>query len=111
MNTKTNNRNYFGGGLPLLLILGVLVIWWSLGNGNQTTSITNAEFVTALQEGKIDKVQISQNTEVPTGNVTVLYKDKTQKSMYVSDVNEIQEIMETNGFTNYKCTNVPQKSW
>ena len=111
MNTKTNNRNYFGGGLPLLLILGVLVIWWSLGNGNQTTSITKAEFVTALQEGKIDKVQISQNTEVPTGNVTVLYKDKTQKSMYVSDVNEIQEIMETNGFTNYKCTNVPQKSW
>ncbi|MBP3451631.1 MAG: ATP-dependent zinc metalloprotease FtsH [Agathobacter sp.] len=111
MNTKTNNRNYFGGGLPLLLILGVLVIWWSLGNGNQTTSITKAEFVTALQEGKIDKVQISQNTEVPTGNVTVLYKDKTQKSMYVSDVNKIQEIMETNGFTNYKCTNVPQKSW
>lgn len=111
MNTKTNNRNYFGGGLPLLLILGVLVIWWSLGNGNQTTSITKAEFVTALQEGKIDKVQISQNAEVPTGNVTVLYKDKTQKSMYVSDVNEIQEIMETNGFTNYKCTNVPQKSW
>ncbi len=111
MNTKTNNRNYFGGGLPLLLILGVLVIWWSLGNDNLATKITKAEFVTALQEGKIEAVQISQNAEVPTGNVTVLYKDETEKYMYVSDVNEIQEIMETNGFTNYQCTNVPQKSW
>lgn len=111
MNTKTNNRNNFGGGLPLLLILGLLVIWWTLGNDNQAASITKAEFVTSLQEGKIEKVQISQNAEVPTGNVIVLFKDETQKSMYVSDVNEIQEIMEANGFTNYKCTNVPQKSW
>ena len=111
MNTKTNNRNNFGGGLPLLLILGLLVIWWTIGNDNQAASITKAEFVTSLQEGKIEKVQISQNAEVPTGNVIVLFKDETQKSMYVSDVNEIQEIMEANGFTNYKCTNVPQKSW
>ena len=111
MNTKTNNRNYFGSGLPLLLILGFLVIWWSVGNNNQTASMTKAEFVASLQEGKIESVQISQNTEVPTGNIIAVFKDETQKKMYVSDVNEIQDIMETNGFTNYKCTNVPQKSW
>ncbi|MBR3811751.1 MAG: ATP-dependent zinc metalloprotease FtsH [Agathobacter sp.] len=111
MNKKTNNRNFFGGGLPLFILLGFLILWWVLGSSNQNNSLTKAEFVSALQKGEIEVVQISQNPEVPTGNIKVLLKDETQKSMYVSDVNEIQEIMEANGFTNYKCLNVLQKSW
>ena len=59
----------------------------------------------------VDAVKISQNAEVPTGKLTVLMKDGTTRIMYVSDVNEAQQWMDDNGFRNYYCVNVPQKTW
>ena len=100
-----------GWSLYLVFILAIVILWWSMGNDTQRTTITKAEFATALQTGQVDAVQISQNAEVPTGSVSILLKDESRKNMYVSDVNEIQQLMETHGFQNYYCTNVPQKSW
>ena len=111
MNTKRKN-NYFGGwGLYLLLILAFIAIAQSMNDKSQATSMTKAEFIFALQQETVEAVKIAQNKEVPTGNVTVLLKDETTKTMYVSDVNEIQDIMESNHFGNYYCVNVPQESW
>lgn len=112
MNTKSNKNSNFGGwGLYLILILAVIAIWWSSSNGTQSTSITKGEFVTALAQGEVDAVKISQNAEVPTGSLTVLMKDDSTRTMYVSDVNDMQELMEHNGFYNFYCVNVPQKTW
>ena len=112
MNTKNSKRSNFGGwGLYLIFILSIVVLWWTMGNGNESTDMTKAQFALAVQTGQVEAVQISQNTEVPTGNVTILMVDSTKRTMYVSDVNEIQGIMDACGFTNYYCTNVPQKSW
>lgn len=112
MNTKSSKNSNFGGwSLYLIFILAIVILWWSMGNNNQPTSMTKAEFILALQAEQVDAVKIVQNAQVPTGNLTVLMKDETTKTMYVSDVNEMQDIMEANGFGNYYCVNVPQKSW
>lgn len=112
MNTKSKKSNNFGGwGLYLVFVLAFIVLWWNAGNNTQPTNVTKIEFAAMLQAGQVEAVQISQNAEVPTGNVTVLLKDETKKTMYVSDVNEIQQMMDKYGFGNYYCTNVPQKSW
>ena len=112
MNTKRRKSSNLGGwGLYLIFILAIVILWWGIGNDSKQTNMTKAEFVVALQAGQVDAVKISQNAEVPTGSLSVLLKDKTKKTMYVSDVNEIQQIMQNNGFGNFYCTNVPQKSW
>ena len=112
MNTKSNKSNNYGGwSLYLVFILAIIILWWTMGGDNQPTSMTKSEFVLMLQAEQITSVKVSQNAEVPTGNVTAILTDKSQKTMYVSDVNEIQQIMDAVGFKNYYCTNVPQKSW
>ncbi|MBQ8624758.1 MAG: ATP-dependent zinc metalloprotease FtsH [Agathobacter sp.] len=94
-----------------LLILAVILIWYAVTGQNKPTTITEAGFEAALEAEDVDAVKITQNKEVPTGNVIIQLKDKTQKIMYVSDVNEIQELMKTYNFDNYYCEDVPEESW
>ncbi len=111
MNTKSKKNGFGGWGLYITFILVVVLLWYSMTNSTQATNISKAEFEVALQEGEIEAVKISQNAEVPTGMVTVIMEDDTTRIMYVSDVNQIQELMESYQFVNYYCTNVPQKTW
>ena len=111
MNTKSKRNGTSGWGIYIIFILAIVLMWYGTTQTTQTTSINKVEFVNALVAGEIDAVKVSQNVQVPTGSVTVLMKDKTTKTMYVSDVNEIQKIMDEKGFSNYTCSNVPQESW
>ena len=111
MNTKRKNSGFQGFGMYALLILAVILIWYSMTGQNKATSITVAEFEVALQTENVSAVKIAQNKEVPTGNVAIVMKDKSQKVMYVSDVNAIQELMVKYNFGNYYCTDVPKESW
>ncbi len=111
MNKKSKRTGYSGWGLYIILILAFVLMWYVMTETPNSTSITKAEFIVALDAGSVDAVKISQNVEVPTGSLTILMNDDTTRTMYVSDVNEIQEIMEARGFGNYYCVNVPQESW
>lgn len=111
MNTKKKNNDFPGWGLLITLAMLVLFVWLPSHNEKQVTSINRTELTEALSDKEVDAIKISQNAEVPTGKLTVLMKDDTTRIMYVSDVNEAQNWLEDSGFTNYYCSNVPQKTW
>jgi len=111
LNTKKKSNDFSGWGLLITLALLVLFVWLPSQNEKQATSINRAELAQALQDKEIDAIKISQNAEVPTGKLTILMKDDSTRVMYVSDVNEAQQWLEEFDFTNYYCSNVPQKTW
>ena len=111
MNTKKKKNDFQGWGLLITLAMIAMLVWLPNANQKQATSINKAELVEAISMNAVDAVKISQNAEVPTGKLTVLMKDGTTRIMYVSDVNEAQQWMDDNGFRNYYCVNVPQKTW
>ena len=111
MNTKKKRNDFQGWGLFVTLIMIVMLVWLPSMNEKQTTSINRAELMRAISMDEVEAVKISQNVEVPTGKLTVLMEDDTTRIMYVSDVNEAQQWLDDNGFTNYYCVNVPQKTW
>ena len=112
LNTKSKKNGFNGGwGLYLLFILTIVFVWYNSTNATQSTSINRTEFVSALLQDEVEAVKITQNAEVPTGMLTVIMQDDTTRTMYVSDVNEAQQLMDSCGFNNYYCTNVPQKTW
>ena len=111
MNTKKKKNDFQGWGLLITLAMIAMLVWLPNANQKQATSINKAELVEAISMNAVDAVKISQNAEVPTGKLTVLMKDDTTRIMYVSDVNEAQQWMDDNGFRNYYCVNVPQKTW
>ncbi|MBE5888691.1 MAG: ATP-dependent zinc metalloprotease FtsH [Lachnospiraceae bacterium] len=95
----------------VLLILSFVFVWYITTMPNKMTTITEAGFEAALESGNVEAVKITQNKEVPTGSVTIQMKDKSQAKLYVSDVNEIQELMKQHEFTNYALVDVPTESW
>ena len=111
MNTKRKNHGFQGWGMYVLLILSFVFVWYITTMPNKMTTITEAGFEAALESGNVEAVKITQNKEVPTGSVTIQMKDKSQAKLYVSDVNEIQELMKQHEFTNYALVDVPTESW
>ena len=60
---------------------------------NPVLSYSESALSEALEQGEVVSVEIRQNTQVPTGRVSVHLKDRTQGSFAVSDVNRIQELI------------------
>ena len=77
----------------IILVVGFLLINRLLsGNGNVTTDYSYTEFSTDLNAGNIAAVDITQNTDIPTGTINVKFVSGKQITFYAADVNEIIQI-------------------
>ena len=110
MNTK-KTFNFRGIGVYIILVLAVVCIWYWLGESNASNSYTTADFEQALENKLVASVEIVQNREIPTGSLVVHFTDGKRQTLYVSDVNAIQEVMRGYGFDNFSCNDVPAESW
>ena len=56
-------------------------------------------------------IEIEQNREIPTGTLSIRLSGNEMRELYVSDVNEIQELLAKYQFKNYYVSDVPPESW
>lgn len=105
-------QNYRGFGFYLALVAIVIIVWLMLdAKQNAANAYTMTEFKAALSAGNVVSVEVEQNREIPTGTLTIRLKDSAVKELFVSDVNEVQQLFEEEGFHNYFLQDVPQESW
>ena len=91
----------------------VLMIAYSFGSffaqrnvaSRQKEEYTYQQFEEDLNAKKVKSIEVSQNEEVPTGQVTVSMSDGEKESFYVTDVNEVIQDAKTYEIT-YKVDNV-----
>lgn len=100
-----------GIGMYVIIVLAVVCIWYWLSNGSTANSYSVADFQKALTEESVKSVEIDQNREIPTGSLKITFTDDSKQTLYVSDVNEIQKLMDEKNFTDYYCADVPAESW
>ena len=81
------------------IVLGFVVIWYFMTGVSTTGSLTKAQLLEDIKNGKVVSIQINQNREVPTGNLRISYINDGKQNLYVSDVNEIQAAFDEIGFT------------
>lgn len=63
-------KNYRGIGFYIGLVLIVILVWYLLGNSQDTAgAYTYAEFEKALDKDEVVAVTIQQNREIPTAGV------------------------------------------
>ena len=104
--------SYRGFGFYALLVVVVVIVWLMLdAREDASGAYTMAAFEQALEDGEIAFVEIEQNREIPTGTLNIQLTDGNDKKLYVSDVNEIQNLLEKKQFTDYYTADVPQESW
>ena len=93
------NKNGRGMNLVISLLLIVLLVFWFSGIlRSMEDTCTQAEFNQMLDAGEISGAVVVQNREVPTGSVEVHLTSGDEKVLVVSDVNPVLEELETAGF-------------
>lgn len=102
-------RRYSGMIIYIVFVAVVLFILYT-SMGTTTSQYTMTEFKTAVTAGKVSSVDISQNEQVPTGSLSIRFTDGTSETLYVSDINSIQDMLDEADI-NYTVSDVPQDSW
>ena len=94
----------------IFILILVLVLIWASTNSGGSGSYTKGQFVKEMEEGLVVDVEIHPNAQVPTGMLRITLKDNQQRSLYVSDVVEIQELVKSYNIDPI-VKDVPQGNW
>ncbi len=89
--TKSNK----GFNLYFLIMLGILLVMiWYVSLNSSDNDYTKGAFQKDLQAGNVTQVMIQPNVETPTGVVSVEKKNGDVSVLYVTNVEEIQTMLE-----------------
>lgn len=83
-----------GGLIFYIVLLGIIIwsVWTASSSRNSLEKYTINDFYADVNDEKVDKIYISQDSHVPTGEIIVYLKDGNEESFYASDVSKIQDI-------------------
>ena len=112
MNKKDGKGNGTKGIIFYIIFILVIfaVIYYIAGTSTVDDDYTYSEFYEDLEEDLIDEITITQNSEIPTGYLTVVFNDYTTKILYVEDVSTITELLKDYDFE-YVLEDVTRESF
>ncbi|MDF2887575.1 MAG: ATP-dependent metalloprotease FtsH [Lacrimispora sp.] len=85
-------------GLGFLLLLAIMLLFASR-LPQKSGIITNQELMQAIDNGTITSATVRQNDPPPTGRIEMVMTDNSLKQANVSNVIEIQDLLDRNGIT------------
>ncbi len=101
-----------GIGFYLLVLAVIFCAVYFSGNieSSSSDSYSIANLKKDLGNGNVTSASISQNQEIPTGEVVVKLKSGKSVDFYVSDVKDVQELLDQWNVS-YKLGDVKKTSW
>ncbi|WP_028242912.1 ATP-dependent zinc metalloprotease FtsH [Pseudobutyrivibrio ruminis] len=92
------------------LFVAVVLVMLYTSMGKSTTTYSMSQFKSAIKQGEVESVAITQNEQVPTGAANIKLSDGSTVILYVSDVNSLQDTLAKERIT-YTLSDVPKDSW
>ena len=102
-----------GINLFILFILGALMmvfVFTSMNANNRKKDYTRAQFLSDMEAGKVEDIEIQLNSETPTGGLYIQMKNGEEKILFVADIVEMENIVRENGF-DPKVYDVERDGW
>ena len=87
----------------IIAIIVVLVINYIRGNLVENTGVTYSQFQKYVAQNKVSGVEVRQNSQGVTGELTVHLKDGGYRTLDVSDVTKAEDLLEQKNIS-YKVT-------
>lgn len=94
----------------IIIMILVLVTVYASTIRENSGSYTRGQFESEMEAGLVLDVEIRPNIQVPTGKLYITLKDNQQRTLYVSDVVEIQELIKSYNIDPI-VKDVPQENW
>lgn len=107
MNNKT--RGLSGLSMLLCLFLAFGICWFMIRSPFNSETYTYQEFQKDVKAGTVECVEIEPNQAVPTGVLKIHFDEETVKTLNVSDIEKVQELLEGESVT-FTMGSVPQES-
>ena len=105
------NRKFKGVGFYLLILVVALMVAILVNDSvKRNNDYTNGKFKTDLAAGNVESVEINPNAEQPTGQLEIVLKDKSVKTLIVTDINETEKLLEQNKIDPV-VNDVQRESW
>ncbi len=99
----------FRGGWMLFLLL-LIVLALAFMPGKKQSELSYQQFKIALESGNVEDLIIYQNEQTPTGEVHFTNQSGNVSVTYVSDVNQVQQMLQEMNI-DYTLNDVPQTSY
>lgn len=93
----------------IIAILLLVTVWVSTIQ-DRSDQYTKGELISQLEEGQVIAVEIQPNAQVPTGTLTITLKDNTIRTLHVSDVIEMEDLLAQYNI-DPMVEDVPQENW
>ena len=104
-------KNQRGFNLSFFLTLGLILLMMYFNKmSTPEETYTNGALVNDLEAGNVSSISIQPNEQTPTGSARVVLKGGEVKILYATDVNELQDTLDTYGI-DPMVKDVPQESW
>ena len=109
------NRGLSGVTLLIFILFLFGILWFTNQFDQREREITWEEFEELVDSNDVESYTIRQNKNVPTGRVELQLEEEDGeegeiKSLYVSDVNEIQDFLKGKQI-DFELIDVPRDSW
>ena len=104
-----------GIGFYIIILAIIFIAVYASGvlSNSSAGSYNINSFIADLEDGKVQSVEILPNQETPTGEISIVLTGGTAVSFYVSDVKEVEELLENNSELagRYKVHDIQKTSW
>lgn len=106
---RREGRGFYSFFVFILFMLSIVLVF-NIVTQKIEEDYTKGEFFTDLEAGNVTGVQIQLNSETPTGALDIALKSGENKTLYVTDVIEMEEVIRSYGF-DPMVSDVPRQSW
>ena len=109
MNNNNKYRTMSGASVVMFIAIVFFALWFTGQMQQRDQEMTYARFEQELKDGNVTGAIINQSRSVPTGTVTVtLNNPRSSRIVYVSDVNEVQELLKKYNVKDYQLLKVQE---
>ncbi len=106
---RREGKGFYSFFVFILFMLSMVLVF-NIVNQKIEEDYTKGKFLADLEAGNVTDVEIRLNSETPTGTLEIGLKSGENKTLYVADVVEIEEIVRSYGF-DPMVGDVPRQSW
>lgn len=106
---RREGRGFYSFFIFIMFMMSIVLVF-SIVNQKIEEDYTKGEFLAALENGRVTGVEIQLNSETPTGAISIELKSGESKTLYVTDVVEMEKIVRSYGF-DPMVKDVHRQSW